>query len=113
MTVFTPFSRRKPSSLSLRREMTTIPPRDPSESLRDLAQALQEAQKALAANPHSVFAYVLVGELSEAQGDLQGALGAYEAALSEFCRQHPNGPAPPLLLVQKSAKLRARIRLQR
>lgn len=77
----------------------------------DLNPALREAQKALAANPHSIFAHILVGDLLEAQGDLARALAAYEAAQSEFYRQHPNGPAPPLRLVQKSAKLRAQIRL--
>jgi len=80
---------------------------------RDLPRALRAAQEALAANPHSIFAHILVGDLLQAQGDLPQALAAYESALSEFRRQHPHGPAPPLLLVQKSARLRAQVRLLR
>jgi len=111
VNAFAPFSRPKPSALSLKREMIASSSNNPSKPELDLPQALQAAQEALAANPHSVFAHILVGDLFEAQGDFPRALAAYEAALSEFYRQHPHGPAPPLLLVQKSAKLRAKVRL--
>jgi tetratricopeptide (TPR) repeat protein len=81
------------------------------EPAMDLSQALQAVQKVLVANPHSVFAHILAGELFEAQGDFLRASAAYEAALSEFYCQHPDGPAPPLLLLQRSAKLKLRAQL--
>jgi len=93
--------------------MKTPTPTNQFQPPPDLPKALEAAQRALAANPHSIFAYILVGDLLEVQGDLVRALAAYEAAQFEFRRQHPDGPAPPLRLIQKSAKLRAQVRLLR
>jgi len=79
----------------------------------DLPQALQAAEKALEANPHSIFAHILVGELHEARGDLQGALAAFDSASIEFFRQYPNLHTLPAYLLQKTVKLRAESHLGR
>jgi len=71
----------------------------------DLGLALLAAEETLQANPKSIFAHILVGELKEAQGDLQGALESYRAAEDEFHDQHPHFCKPPAYLTYKSAAM--------
>ena len=71
----------------------------------DLGLALLAAEETLQANPKSIFAHILVGELKEAQGDLQGALESYRAAEDEFHDQHSHFCKPPAYLSCKSAAM--------
>ena len=87
--------------------MMSSPSNDRHGAAQEQAQALQAAQKALDANPDSIFLHVLVGEMLEAQGDLEAALAAFDAAHVEFRRQYPNLRTPPVYLLQKLAQLRA------
>jgi lipopolysaccharide biosynthesis regulator YciM len=72
-------------------------------------QALQAVQKAQEQNPHSIFAHILAGGLMEAQSDLGGALATYEAAKSQFYRQHPDSYEPPLYLIDKTTSFTAKL----
>lgn len=80
-------------------------------SANDLGQALLAAEQTLKANPNSIFAHILVGELKEAQGDLQGALESYEAAESEFHRQYQPSCEPPDYLIYKSTETRKKLNI--
>ena len=65
------------------------------------SRALEHAQKILASNPRSIPAHTLVGGAKEAQGDLRGALAAYQNAKREFYQQYPKSHEPPLYLNHK------------
>jgi tetratricopeptide (TPR) repeat protein len=71
----------------------------------DWRSALEHAQKAIAANPHSVHAAIVVGQAKEKQGDLKGALAAYQMAESKFYAQYPKSEEPPLYLIYKTTSL--------
>ncbi len=74
-------------------------------TVSNVSEALGYAQKALVSNPNSIPAYILVGDIKEAQGDLRGALTAYRKAKHEFCQQYPNSSEPPLYLIYKTSSL--------
>jgi lipopolysaccharide biosynthesis regulator YciM len=80
-------------------------------SANDLGRALLAAEETLKANPNSIFAHILVGELKEAQGDLHGALDSYLAAECEFHRQYEPSCEPPAYLLCKSAQLRKKLNI--
>jgi len=71
------------------------------QAAQDWARALEAAQRALAANPRSIPAQILVAEIEEAQGDRPTALQAYQAALAEFDRQYPDSYEAPRYLIRK------------
>jgi lipopolysaccharide biosynthesis regulator YciM len=77
----------------------------------DLGRALLAAEETLKANPNSIFAHILIGELKEAQGDFRGALESFQAAESEFHRQYQPSCEPPAYLLCKSAKLRKKLNI--
>jgi tetratricopeptide (TPR) repeat protein len=68
----------------------------------DARGALQYAEKALAANPKSIPASILVGEVREGLGDLKGALEGYKNAQHEFYQQYPNSYEAPLYLIDRT-----------
>lgn len=80
------------------------------QKTNDPAQALKQAQKVLAANPRSIPAHILIGEVKEGQGDLRGALEAYQIAEADFYEQYPNSYEAPLYLVYKASDLLGRLR---
>jgi len=73
---------------------------------RDWTHALESAQKARAVNQHSLSASLLIGEVREAQGDLQDALEAYQASQAEFRAQYPKSYEPPLYIIDRISSLR-------
>lgn len=78
----------------------------------DWGLALEHAQKAIAANPHSLPATILVGQAKENQGDLKGALAAYQTAEREFYTQYPKSYEAPLYLIDKTNNLRQKLKGQ-
>ncbi len=80
------------------------------QAAKDWTHAQESAQKALAANPKSIPAHILVGEVKEAQGDLRGALEAFQTAQTEFYKQYPESYEAPLYLIYKSAELLAKLK---
>jgi len=80
------------------------------QAAKDWTHALESAQKALAANPKSIPALILVGEVKETRGDLRGALEAFQTAEAEFYRQYPKSYEAPLYLIHKSAELLAKLK---
>lgn len=82
------------------------------QATSDLEKALQAVQNALKANPDSIFAHILLGEVKEAQGDFQGALEAYDGARDEFYSQYPNSYEPPSYLINKSEELTDKLKTQ-
>jgi tetratricopeptide (TPR) repeat protein len=73
------------------------------------AKALQHAQEALAASPASIDAYIAVGDSKNMQGDAQGALDAYEAALTAFYDRENLPYEPPSLLTHKISMLEEKL----
>lgn len=80
------------------------------QAASDLAHALQSAQEALGAVPNSIPAQILVAQVKEAQGDLQGALESYQTAETQFYIQHPDSYEPPAYLIRKSMELRKNLK---
>ncbi len=72
---------------------------------KDWGRALESAQKVLTAAPNSIPAQIVVGQVKEAQGDLNGALKAYQVAEQGFYQQYPNSYEAPLYLIHKSEEL--------
>ena len=73
-----------------------------NDATGDSRGALQYAEKALAVNPKSIPASILVGEVREGMGDLKGALEGYKNAEHEFYQQYPNSYEAPLYLIDKT-----------
>lgn len=71
----------------------------------DLNKALDHAQRSLTANPGSLAALSLSGEIKEALGDDAGALADYQSALGAFRRQYPRAYEPPLALLDAIKRL--------
>jgi hypothetical protein len=71
------------------------------QAAQDWPHARTFAEKALAANPDSVPARTLDGEVREAQADLKGALQAYQLAETNFHKQYPHSYEAPLYLINK------------
>jgi tetratricopeptide (TPR) repeat protein len=102
----------QPDKLSVKARPARLEPAEQEKLELDLAgyfsvvgdpgRALDHAQKALAANPHSIRAQTIIGESKEAQGDLQGALTAFQTATGEFYRQHPHSYEAPLYLIGRT-----------
>ncbi|HKW62807.1 MAG TPA: hypothetical protein VJN89_09705 [Candidatus Acidoferrum sp.] len=82
------------------------------ETAKDWTHALDSAQKALATNPGSIAAHMLVGDIKEASGDPRGALEAYQAAKEQFYTRFPNSYEPPEYLIEKISLLSAELRTQ-
>jgi hypothetical protein len=78
--------------------------------LKDWPGTLASAEKAIAANPKLIRAYMRIGDAKEAQGDLKGARDAYSTAKRLFNEQHPNSYEYPLFLIHKIADLDARLK---
>jgi hypothetical protein len=72
---------------------------------KDTNQAMQWVQHVLSENPASLPGLVLLGELKEEQGDLKGALDAYQWALAQVDIQYPNSYEPPQYLTLKISVL--------
>ena len=75
----------------------------------DFGKTLEHARKALAANPKSIPAHILVGEIKERQGDPEGALAAYQKATTEFYKQYPDSYELPQYLIHKTSDLMERL----
>lgn len=71
------------------------------QAAQDWPHARTFVEKALVANPDSIPAHTLNGEVREAQGDLPGALKAYQLAESNFHKQYPHSYEAPLYLINK------------
>lgn len=71
----------------------------------DLRKALDHAQRSLTANPGSLAALSLSGEIKESQGDDAGALADYQSALGAFRLQYPRAYEPPLALLDAIKRL--------
>jgi len=71
------------------------------QAAQDWPQTRTFAEKALAANPNSIPARTLDGEAREAQGDLKGAVEAYQLAEANFHKQYPHSYEAPLYLINK------------
>lgn len=71
-------------------------------------EALGHVQTILKADPHSLPALDLLGDIEEKRGNLPAALSAYEKALEEFLKQLPDVREPPRALENKINRLRAR-----
>lgn len=78
-------------------------------AVANFPEAARHAQAALAANPKSISADIVLGETKRAQGDLTGALGAFQKATVEFYRQNPNSYEPPTLLLSRISDLREKL----
>jgi hypothetical protein len=78
--------------------------------LKDWPGTLASAQKAIAANPKMIRAYMRLGDAKEAQGDLKGARDAFDTAKRLFNEQYPDSYEYPLFLIQKIADLDARLK---
>jgi len=70
-------------------------------------EALGYVQTILKADPHSLPALDLLGDIEERRGNLPAALSAYEKALEEFLKQLPDVREPPRALENKINRLRA------
>jgi tetratricopeptide (TPR) repeat protein len=69
--------------------------------------AKEYTQRVLKANPHSLLALNLLGEIEEGKKDLSAALSAYEKALEEAYEQYPDRREPPRALLNKIRRIRA------
>jgi lipopolysaccharide biosynthesis regulator YciM len=99
-----------PAALAQReKEIMNLPFVRHFPSANDLGLALLAAEHTLKANPKSIFAHILVGELKEAQGDFHGALESYAAAENEFHRQYQPSCEPPVYFILKSAEMRKKM----
>lgn len=76
-----------------------------SQAVHNPAKAMEHVQKALAAQPHSVVANMVLGELKEDAGDLVGALEAYQHAMEEYNRQRPKAQESHQYLTMKTGQL--------
>jgi len=74
--------------------------------------SLESAQKALLANPKSIPAHILIGEIKEEQGDLPAALEDYQVALTEFDTQYPDSDEATIYLIRKTSDLRDKLTKQ-
>jgi tetratricopeptide (TPR) repeat protein len=77
----------------------------------ELPRSLEHAQKVLAINPQSIPAHILAGDVKEGQGDLRGALEAYQSAVREYYRQHPKPYEAPRYLIYKTTSLMEKLKL--
>jgi len=64
-------------------------------------------QSVLKANPNSIPALNLLGDVEEKRLNLPAALSAYEKAFEEFNKQYPDRREPPDLIIEKINRLRA------
>lgn len=72
-------------------------------------EAARHAEAALATNPKSISADIVLGETKRAQGDLKGALGVFQKATVEFYLQNPNSYEPPTLLLSRISDLQEKL----
>lgn len=78
-----------------------------------LSEAASHARKSLAADPRSIHARMLLGEVLEAQGDGAAALAAFQGALAEFRRRFPDSYEAPLYLIERAARLQEKVERKR
>jgi cytochrome c-type biogenesis protein CcmH/NrfG len=71
--------------------------------------AARHAEAALATNPKSISADIVLGEVKRAQGDLAGALEVFQKATLEFYQQNPNSYEPPTLLLSRISDLQEKL----
>jgi hypothetical protein len=76
---------------------------------RDWSNALASAQAALKDDPSLIRAHMVQGEAMEAQGDLEGARGAFSQALRLFDEQYPDSYERPQYLIHRLAALDERL----
>ena len=81
------------------------------QAAKDWPHALESAQKVRTANKDSIAASLLIGEVKEAQGDLDGALEAFGAGLTQFYQQHPKSYEPPLYTMDKIERIEEQLAL--
>jgi tetratricopeptide (TPR) repeat protein len=79
---------------------------------KDWSRALESAQKVLTVAPNSIPAQIVVGQVKEVQGDLHGALKAYQVAEQGFYQQYPDSYEAPLYLIHKSEELADKLKTQ-
>ena len=75
------------------------------QEAKDWTHALDAAQKALSANPDSISASIIVGEVKQAQGDTKGALESFQDSLTRFYAQYPKSYEPPSYILDRIASL--------
>ena len=75
-------------------------------------EAIKYVQKVLQVNPHSLPSLNLLGKIEEKRGNLNAALSAYEKALEEFDKQHPDAYEPPRLIERNISKLQALLKIE-
>lgn len=68
--------------------------------------AKEYVQRVLKANPHSLLALNLLGEIEERRKDLSAALSAYEKALVEYNKKYSDTLEPPRSLLMKIDMIR-------
>lgn len=71
---------------------------------------LTYADKAVVSDPKLIRAHMRVGDAKEAQGDLKGALEAYQKALKLFYEQYPDSYDGPQFLIHKISELDAKLK---
>lgn len=68
--------------------------------------AKEYVQRVLEANPHSLLALDLLGDIEERRKDLSAALSAYEKALEEYNKKYLDTREPPRILLMKIDMIR-------
>lgn len=68
--------------------------------------AREYIHKVLKANPHSLLALDLLGDIEQRRKDLSAALSAYEKALEEYYKKYPDTREPPRILLMKIKMIR-------
>ena len=70
-------------------------------------EAEEHVRSVLKANPNSIPALNLLGDIEEKRSNLPAALSAYKKAFEEFNKQYPDSREPPDLIIENINRLRA------